>query len=146
MGDLVDGLAALDWIDRLDEAVGNIRNPEHVCFHFARGTAFTGRQVEQMLARYGVRIWGRGFTANSLFFTVKQRQARWTEYLLRRWGVPVLSQTVDPRNEQWAGQWPQGSLPPAWADAPRQPAQPAQKQAKQAQRRIQAGRKALGGR
>jgi hypothetical protein len=58
-----------------------------------------------------VAIWGRGFTATTLCFHVKSRQANWTEYLLNRAGIAVVSEPVDERNVTWAARWPVGEVP-----------------------------------
>ena len=102
MAGITDVLGALDLIDRVDEWFGNARfGPWHK-FHIPLDAGCTGWEVEQLLARHGVRIWGRGFTSDSLYFNVKRRQANWAEYLIRRRGIPLSSQLVNPQNETYA--------------------------------------------
>jgi len=112
MGDLLDFLAQLDLIDKVDAIVGDIANRGAVkVFHVDRAGGWTGWQIEQMLKRHGVRIWGRGFTAKTLCFHVKTKQASWAEYLMHRAGIAVVSEPVDERNVTWAEKWPTGEVP-----------------------------------
>src|SRR5512146_2244397 len=41
-----------------------------------RGAGWNGAQIEALLMRHGVRIWGRGFDGDEICFRVKRRQAR----------------------------------------------------------------------
>ncbi len=77
-----------------------------------RHAGWSGVEVEALLMRHGVRIWGRGFVGEQIFFRVKKRQARWAEYLLLRRGVPVTSGPFDPRNADYAERYAPGSEPP----------------------------------
>lgn len=67
-----------------------------------RHTDWSGDEIEDLLFRYGVRIWGRGFSKNDYSFYVKERQARWAEYVLLSQGIPVTSRLFDPRNREYA--------------------------------------------
>lgn len=112
----LDVLCMFDLIDWADEIVGTvIFGPAH-CFHIRRAGCFTGYQVEQLLTRHGVRIWGRGFTPGAqgtLYFSVKVRQSNWAEYVMMRCGIPLVSKTLNPRNEA-ANEKHAGVEPPAW--------------------------------
>ena len=77
-----------------------------------RHAGWNGVEVEALLKRHGVRIWGRGFLDERIFFRVKKRQARWAEYLLLRRGVPVTNDPFDPRNVDYAERYVPGSEPP----------------------------------
>ena len=77
-----------------------------------RDTGFTGAEIESLLFRHGVRIWGRGFVDDEIYFRVKKRQARWAEYLLLRRGVPVTNSAFDPRNRKYAERYSPGDEPP----------------------------------
>lgn len=68
--------------------------------------------MERLLRRHGVKIWDRDFTRECLTFRVKRRQANWAEYLLRRRGIPVLSQPFNPLNDEYARRHAPGSEPP----------------------------------
>jgi hypothetical protein len=77
-----------------------------------RYTHWRGIDVERLLRRHGVKIWDRGIAGDDLYFCVKQRQAKWAEYLLLRAGVPVTSALIDPRNRHYAEKYAPGSEPP----------------------------------
>jgi hypothetical protein len=77
-----------------------------------RHAGWSGVEIEALLMRHGVRIWGRGFVGEQIYFRVKQRQARWAEYLLLRRGVPVTSNPHDPRNAKYAERYAPGDEPP----------------------------------
>ncbi len=77
-----------------------------------RNAGWSGIDAERLLARHGVRVWGRWFIEDNLLFCVKKRQARWAEYLLLRRGIPVTSGPFDPRNLQYAERYAPGSEPP----------------------------------
>ncbi|MBI5032337.1 MAG: hypothetical protein HZB51_17545 [Chloroflexi bacterium] len=77
-----------------------------------RYAGWSGVQIEKLLNRYGIRVWGRGFTQDNYFFRVKERQARWAEYLLMRRGIPVTSQLYDTRNADYAEWYAPGDEPP----------------------------------
>jgi len=77
-----------------------------------RHAGWSGVEIESLLMRHGVRIWGRGFVGEQIYFRVKKRQARWAEYLLLRRGVPVTSGPFDPRNTDYAERYAPGSEPP----------------------------------
>jgi len=132
MGQLLEACAHLDLIDRVDELVGDIA---HIPRGFVRISVLREEhrppiEAERTLARYGVPLWGRGFSGGGFYFTVPKQQAAWAEYLLRRGQWAVLT-VVDARNQGWAAR--HEGLPPAWADAPRllcKPDQPAQKRHK----------------
>ncbi len=46
--------------------------------------------IQALLLRYGIKLWGVGYWNNELFFRVKGRQAHWAQYVLLRAGVPLL--------------------------------------------------------
>jgi len=116
MGGLLDLMAQLDLIDKVDALVGDVINRGDVkVFHVVRwmdqNGGWSGGTIEQMLKRHGVGIWGRGFTPDTLCFHVKNRQAGWAEYLMLRAGIAVVSQAVDEHNITWAEKWPTGEVP-----------------------------------
>ena len=137
MADLFEFLAHLDMISRIEGFVSCFLNANwHGAFHH-RGftglidefaTSLTGRnawrfyvprncgwsgiEMERLLERHGVKVWDRGFTRDCLTFRVKRRQANWAEYLLRRRGIPVLSQPFNPLNDEYARRHAPGSEPP----------------------------------
>jgi hypothetical protein len=81
-------------------------------FYVPRDCGWTGIEMERLLRRHGVKIWDRDFTHDCLTFRVKRRQANWAEYLLRRRGIPVVSQPFNPLNDEYARRHAPGSEPP----------------------------------
>lgn len=68
---------------------------------------WSGYQCECLLRRYGIAVKDRFARIGRegdpmppyLSFSVARKQAAWAEYILFRAGVPVISETVDERNE-----------------------------------------------
>lgn len=136
---ILDGLASLDPVDWLDRRIGVwFHRPWRRLlarygwaglasellrtavgdgswrFYVPREAEFSGWEIEQMLGRYGVHIWGRGFDAASIYFCVNKEQANWAEYLLKRWGVPVTTAPYNPLNDLYPQGHPPGSMPTPW--------------------------------
>jgi hypothetical protein len=141
MADLLDSLAYLDLIDRVDEVVStfihadwkgaykrhglaglggelvaSLSQQNTWTFWVPRDAGFSGIEIERLLTRHGVRVWGRGFLDDSLYFHVKKRQARWAEYLLWRAGIPVVSRPFDSRNQAYSERHPTSPEPPGGGD------------------------------
>ncbi len=102
-----DGLVGL--LDEFFDCVVGANSP---VIRVSRASSWSGRAIEQLLQRHGVKVWDRGFLDEELYFRVKRRQATWAEYLLLRAGVPVTSPPIDPRNGAWTARYPPGSEPP----------------------------------
>jgi hypothetical protein len=144
MSRFLDGLAMLDWIDRIEGLVSSFINADwHGAgrraglpgllaeagrtltgsnrwrFETPREAEWAGAEVERLLRHYGIRVWGRGFTDTTVYFYVKERQANWAEYLLLRRGIPLVGPLYNPANAAYARQYAPGNRPPAWADRDR---------------------------
>ncbi len=136
MSDWIELLASLDVIDRIEGFIATFRYADWDRAYHARGvnglldeffaclmtlncwtirvnrhTGWSGDQIQDLLAHYGVRVWGRGFTTKDYFFSVKERQARWAEYVLLCQGIPVTSRLYDPRNREYAERYAPGDEP-----------------------------------
>ena len=96
--EIVEALARLDWFERVDELAREIGGQRSWRFAVSRHCGWSGHQMEKMLKRYGVEIWGRNFDRSQLFFRVRLEQANWAEYLLWRHGIPVLGEPFNPQN------------------------------------------------
>ncbi len=105
----------------VDEFLASMVGTNTWTLSIQRNAGWSGIDAEHLLARHGVRVWGRWFIDDNLLFCVKKRQARWAEYLLLRRGIPVTSGPFDPRNLQYAERHAPGSEPPRRAN----PARPA---------------------
>jgi hypothetical protein len=77
--------------------------------HLRRNAGWTGVEVERLLAGYGVRIFDRAFTGDTLCFRVTERQHEWADYLLRRAGVPVVTPPAGESNAH------AGTIPAPWS-------------------------------
>src|SRR5512132_2143394 len=125
MADWLDALAYLDLIDPIEGFVATFQNADWKgaqrragvaglggeflaslaaanCWTIwvERNAGWSGAEIERLLGRHGVRVWGRGFDGERIFFRVKKRQARWAEYLLQRRGVAVMN-VYDSRNVEY---------------------------------------------
>ena len=85
-------------------------------FHIPRQEGLSGWEIERMLAQYGVAIWGRGFDAETIYFSVKREQVDWAEYLLKRRGVAVMTTPYNPLNDLYPQRHPPGSMPTPWRE------------------------------
>lgn len=104
-----------DIINPLDGLWGRtFHGPMHR-FSFRADGDFTGYEIEKMLRRYGIRIWGREMDGSEeRAFLVKRSQAVWAEYLLCRAGVPLTCALIDPRNTEYREHHPPRSMPTPW--------------------------------
>jgi len=50
---------------------------------------WSGRQIQQLLADKGIKMWGWAFANSMLFFHVKRSQAAWAQYLMLHEGIPL---------------------------------------------------------
>lgn len=106
----------LDIISPLDTLFGVARHGKMHRFTFDVSSGFTGYNVEKLLRRYGVRVWGRKVSGTQRSFLVKRSQAVWAEYVLCRAGVPLLSPLIDPRNREYPERHPEDSMPDPWTE------------------------------
>ena len=95
----------------IDEFLACLTSSNCWTIQVSRHCGWSGAQIEKLLGRYGVRVWGRGFNGDEIYFRVKERQARWAEYLLMRRGIPVTSPPYDPRNANYAERYTPGDEP-----------------------------------
>jgi hypothetical protein len=117
----VSGFLNADWhgafqragpVGLINEFAASLTGRNAWTFYVPRDCGWSGIEMERLLKRHGVKIWDRGFTRDCLTFCVKRRQANWAEYLLRRRGIPVLSQPYNPLNAEYARRHAPGSEPP----------------------------------
>ena len=136
---VIEGLAHLDpvdWIDRrigvwmhrpwakllksydvlglLQEIIQTATANSAWRFQISRHEGLSGWEVEQLLKKYGIIIWGRGFDVDSIYFNVKAEQANWAEYLLKRRGLTIFTAPYNPLNDLYPARHPQGSMPISW--------------------------------
>ena len=108
-------MSKIDIIDPIDGWLGRILHGPMHRFSFSRSDDFAGIEVEHLLRRYGIRVWGREVTnEREVAILVKQRQAVWAEYILCRAGVPLTCQLLDQRNAQYRQRHGPGAMPTPW--------------------------------
>lgn len=115
-----DLLGPLNPVDQIEGMVKSIYYKDSgVLFAIPRadkGGEFSLYDVEDLLNKYGIPIYGRTHDARSMYFRVKKRQATWAEYLLLHAGIELCNPTIDRRNAAYVARHPPGWMPPAWAD------------------------------
>lgn len=91
MLDTVLGIgASFDWLSPLASVLGDLVNGGgHTFLIPYSGSPMSGREIEIMLRRRGVRTWGAMVVSGTLMLTVRPQQARWAEHLLQQAGVPL---------------------------------------------------------
>jgi inner membrane protein involved in colicin E2 resistance len=77
--------------EALQAATGTNTEP----FFVATSSDWKIHNIQALLLRYGIKLWGVGYFNNELFFRVKGRQAHWAQYVLLRAGVPLLHGLLD---------------------------------------------------
>lgn len=99
-------LGPLNLIDRVEGLLSGVayRDMGH---QFAIGRADKGAEhcladVERILHKYHIAVYGRTHDSQHMYFHVKKRQAAWAEYLLLNAGVELHSAPVDTRNAGYA--------------------------------------------
>lgn len=78
-----------------------------------RGGHHSRAEIEAMLNKYGIAVYGRTHDANCMHFLVKKRQAGWADYLMRNAGMAIVGEPLTVGNGA-----PKGTMPTAWADNP----------------------------
>jgi hypothetical protein len=122
--DFLDNLLGpFNFFDRLEGLIRGLlyRDAGHrITVKYAdRGGSHSRQEIEKILKKYHIVVYGRLHDANHLSFLVKRRQARWAEYLLLQAGVAVVGEPVDKRNQGYRKGKPAGWMPMPWDDKPR---------------------------
>jgi hypothetical protein len=81
-------------------------------------------EIKTILSGYGVKIYWYGFNGRQITFRVKNRQARWAEYVLLHAGVELLNPAFDHRNAGYAANHAPGWMPRPWSAGPETKTQP----------------------
>jgi len=82
--------STFDWITPAAAYVQDLIRGPSFTFMVPHPCAWSGREIEHLLKRYGIRSWGLMIVKHILLITVSERQARWASYLLQREGIPTL--------------------------------------------------------
>ncbi|MBI3957546.1 MAG: hypothetical protein HY328_01965 [Chloroflexi bacterium] len=78
----------------------------------------TLNEAREILKDYGVDTFWYGFDSQKMYFRVKNRQARWAEYVLLHAGVELLNPAFDQRNAGYAASHAPGWMPRPWSAGP----------------------------
>ncbi|MBI1298275.1 hypothetical protein GC175_25355 [bacterium] len=118
-------MGPLNIIDHLEGVLSGIRHRD-LGRQFAipridKGGPLSLNEVEEMLNRYGIVIYGRTHDAQHMYFHVKKRQAAWAEYLLLHAGAELVGPLVDPRNAGYVNRHAPGWMPTPWLEAKTSP-------------------------
>jgi hypothetical protein len=79
--------------------------------YVSRESSWSGRNIERLLKRHGVRLSDRGVNSTHIHFRVEQRQHEWALYVLRRAGVPVELDGDQSRATASAERYAPGDVP-----------------------------------
>ena len=80
-----------DWISPVAAQIQDIANGPSHTFLIPEGSGWSGRDIDGMLRDHGVKTWGMMIVNHTLMLTVRDKQARWADYLLQRSAVPLLN-------------------------------------------------------
>jgi hypothetical protein len=85
---------AFDWITPTAAFVEDFFNgPTQISdFGIPANAGWDRADIKRLLTTRGVKVWGLMYntTGDTMMFTVRKSQAKWTYYLLQREGIPVL--------------------------------------------------------
>ena len=79
--------AGFDWITPLWAFIQDARYGQPFQINVPYDTPWSGRQITAKLKEKGIRTWGLMVVGETITFTVRKPQARYTLYWLERWGV-----------------------------------------------------------
>ena len=107
---LLEIMSTFDWISPLiafiqDLARGDPLRRRSWTFYVDVDAGWSGAQLQRLLRRHGVKIFGGMIHNGDIFFQVEKRQAQWAEMVLLRSGVPLKYHLFSARNSRY--QYPQ---------------------------------------
>jgi hypothetical protein len=81
------------------EALQSLLGTNSYPFLVPMSSGWSGRNIQRLLAKKGIRMWGWAFADGVFLFHVRRNQAAWAQYVLLHEGVPLqgplLGQTPD---------------------------------------------------
>lgn len=92
---LLESLTVFDWISPTIAILQNIANHPSHTFLVPVTCGWSGLQIQQLLQRNGIRVWGRMTVNHTFMLTVRRKQAAWAQYLLQRAGIPIQHGLVE---------------------------------------------------
>lgn len=89
----------LDFINPLEGLFARLRHGRMFRLSYERDCGYSGAQVEKMLRRYHIPVFGREVDrSDEIAVLVKWKQARFAEYILCRAGIPLTYSLIEPSN------------------------------------------------
>lgn len=140
-GIIDDILGTLNYVDRIEGWIMSLRHGDYAgarkdgflrlaaemisslfmtnthVFALPRSGEHSLNEVEALLWKYGIPIFGRTHDARCMYFHVKQRQARWAEYLMLQAGIGLESPAFDRRNAAYPASHEPGWMPKPWSES-----------------------------
>ena len=96
--------AMFDWITPLVAGIKDLANGPHHTLLIPHDCGWSGRAIERLLRRNGVKTWGAMIVRGLIMITVPLAQAYWAYYLLSREGIPIQSAPPErPRSRSHRG-------------------------------------------
>lgn len=103
---LLELFSILDWITPTKGFIEDVINDPtlfqdnswtfFIPFDQAIGNGWSPSEIEDLLAKHGIKTWGSQITGGEFFFSVRLDHAGWAEYVLLRYGVPIQEHSMDP--------------------------------------------------
>jgi hypothetical protein len=91
LGKLLAIGSSFDWISPVLSGIQDLANGASHTFLIPGGSGWSGREIDRLLREHGVKTWGAMTVNNTLMLTVRDKQARWADYLLQRSAIPLLN-------------------------------------------------------
>ena len=104
--------AGFDWITPIWTFIQDYRRRPAVHYDIPADCGWHIHAIRDMLQESGIRLWGLALYQDTFVFSVRQAQARYTQYLLERSGIPyqggievddVVTHERESGNKQEAG-------------------------------------------
>jgi len=104
--EFLEFLSVFDWITPAKGFIEDVVNDPtlfqtnswtfFISFDQAISSGWSPFEIEDLLAKHGIKSWGSQITGGEFFFSVNLEQAGWAEYVLLRYAVPIQENSLDP--------------------------------------------------
>jgi hypothetical protein len=103
---ILDIVSAFDWITPTVAFAQDFLNGPIADFGIPSNVGYGGWNLKRLLKQNGVKVWGVMLNpdGDTLMFTVREGQAKYTYHLLQQNGVPILyapDNVVKPGRKWW---------------------------------------------
>ncbi len=97
---LLEFLSHFNWLAIPETAAGSVMQHKSMSlrilaglddyvFYVSLDSGRSGREIERLLARHGIKMWGKGFAHGELFFRVRKRDAARAAKVLQAHNIPL---------------------------------------------------------